>query len=87
MILVAKPGKPFTYTGKNTARRQAILADYEPEIEEVYVRVAETTQSDIAPPSSWTTASSVDFVRAVVNKVLSHPVRDLVDIFQSGCDR
>ncbi|KAK0230496.1 hypothetical protein IW262DRAFT_1453406 [Armillaria fumosa] len=36
MILVAKPRKPFTYTAKNTARRQAILDDYSEDILAVY---------------------------------------------------
>ncbi|KAJ7819956.1 hypothetical protein B0H14DRAFT_3089317 [Mycena olivaceomarginata] len=36
MILVSKPNKPFTYTAKMTARRQAIITDYEDEIAELY---------------------------------------------------
>ncbi|KAF8895224.1 hypothetical protein BD779DRAFT_1498243 [Infundibulicybe gibba] len=36
MIVVAKPVKPFHYTGKGNTRRQAILSDYSDEIEESY---------------------------------------------------
>lgn len=87
MILVAKPSKPFTYTAKNTARRQAIISDYDPEIEELYVAVDETTQADISPPPAWNLASSTAFVRAVVNRVVQQPLGDGADLFQNGCDR
>ncbi|KAI0070275.1 acetyl-CoA synthetase-like protein [Panus rudis PR-1116 ss-1] len=42
MILVVKPSKPFAYTVKNTARRQAIINEYESEIDALYARVAGT---------------------------------------------
>lgn len=87
MIMVASSSKPFTYTAKNTARRQAIIADYEPEIEALYAAVDETTQADITPPSSWDLQSSLRFVREVVRRVLTHEVNDSDDIFQKGCDR
>ena len=87
MILVAKPSKPFTYTAKNTARRQAIINDYEQEIEDLYAAVDETTQAMIVPPASWSEDASIAFVRTVVNRVLQHPVEDNVDIFQNGGDR
>ncbi|CAL1699315.1 unnamed protein product [Somion occarium] len=86
MIMVASSSKPFTYTAKNTARRQAIIADYEPEIEALYAAVDETTQADITPPSSWDLQSSLRFVREVVRRVLTHEVNDSDDIFQKGCD-
>ncbi|OBZ79958.1 L-aminoadipate-semialdehyde dehydrogenase large subunit [Grifola frondosa] len=65
MILVASPSKPFTYTAKNTARRQAIINDYEGEIDALYDAVAETTQADIAPPSAWSKDETLAFVRTV----------------------
>lgn len=49
MIIVAKPTKPFTYTAKNTARRQAILTDYSDDILAVYETVEESTQANIPP--------------------------------------
>ncbi|KAJ3847468.1 hypothetical protein EV368DRAFT_51127 [Lentinula lateritia] len=86
MILVASPFKPFTYTAKNTARRQLILDQYEEEIEAVYKAVEETTQSDIPAPVEWNLLSTKSFVRNIVTQVLSHTVKDGDDIFQYGCD-
>ncbi|KAJ6629893.1 hypothetical protein B0H10DRAFT_1775629 [Mycena sp. CBHHK59/15] len=86
MILVAKPKKPFTYTAKMTARRQAIITEYEPEIAEIYDTVEETTQSNIPPPEEWDPEATLDFVRNIVRKVLVGSVQDNDDIFQYGCD-
>ncbi|KAG7091792.1 putative NRPS-like protein biosynthetic cluster [Marasmius oreades] len=86
MILVGSPSKPFTYTAKNTARRQAILHDYDEEISKIYETVSETTQSEISPPTSWNLGSTTSFVRAVVASVLTHAVKDEDDLFQHGCD-
>ncbi|KLO14348.1 acetyl-CoA synthetase-like protein [Schizopora paradoxa] len=36
MVLLAKPSKPFLYTAKNTTRRQAIIDEYEEEIDALY---------------------------------------------------
>ncbi|KAJ7167454.1 male sterility protein-domain-containing protein, partial [Mycena filopes] len=86
MILVAKPTKPFTYTAKTTARRQAIIADYQDEITQLYEAVEETTQSSIPAPDVWDAASTLGFVRHVVHKVLVNQVNDDNDIFRYGCD-
>lgn len=87
MILVAKPDKPFQYTAKSTARRQVIIEQYEDEIEAVYNAVEATTQANIPLPKEWDIISTTNFVRAVVNGVLVHAVKDEDDIFQHGCDR
>src|SRR5487761_708862 len=47
MIIVASPAKPFVYTAKMTARRQAILKDYDEEINTLYDVVEQTSQVDI----------------------------------------
>ncbi|KAF7355647.1 Acetyl-CoA synthetase-like protein [Mycena sanguinolenta] len=86
MILVAKPNKPFTYTAKMTARRQAIITDYEEEIADVYNAVEETTRSGVSPPVEWNPTSTLDFVRAVVRKVVASSFDDDADIFRHGCD-
>ncbi|CAL1699334.1 unnamed protein product [Somion occarium] len=86
MIMVASPTKPFQYTAKNTARRQAIIADYDPEIEALYAAVKETTQADMAPPPSWSLPDSINFVKEVVNRVMKHEIQESDDIFQKGCD-
>ncbi|KAH9934343.1 uncharacterized protein B0H18DRAFT_870080 [Fomitopsis serialis] len=86
MIIVAKPGKPFTYTAKSTARRRAIIDDYADDIDTLYDNLEKTTQSGIPPPSHWDVLTTLEFVRAVVNEVLVHNVEDNDDIFQYGCD-
>lgn len=87
MILVAKPDKPFTYTAKNTARRQAVINDYEPEINALYDTVAESTQTSIPTPEVWDAVATTSFVRDVVGKVLRAPIKDDDDLFENGCDR
>lgn len=87
MILVAIPSKPFVYTAKMTARRQAILKDYDPEINALYDAVAETSQVDIPIPSDWSPSQTLSFVRQTVGKVMTQSVSDETDLFQHGCDR
>jgi hypothetical protein len=87
MIVVASPSKPFAYTAKMTARRQAIIKDYEKEINALYDVVDQTSQVDIPVPAEWTPSQSLDYVRHIVHKVMTHKVPDGVDIFQHGCDR
>ncbi|KZT01340.1 acetyl-CoA synthetase-like protein [Laetiporus sulphureus 93-53] len=86
MILVSKPSKPFTYTAKNTARRQAVIDDYEEEINAAYDLVEESTQSSIPPPRRWDIVTTTKFVRAVVSKISVHHVQDSDDLFEHGCD-
>lgn len=87
MILVASPTKPFTYTAKNTVRRQATINDYAPEIDELYATVDESMQRDITPPLEWTAENSRAFVREIVGGVLKQPLGDEDDLFLHGCDR
>ena len=87
MIIVSSPQNAFTYTAKNTPRRQAIINDYQQEIDELYAAVEETTQVELSPPTAWDLGSVTSYVRAVVNKVLKEAVGDTDDIFLKGCDR
>jgi len=87
MIIVASPSKPFAYTAKMTARRQAIIKDYEKEINALYDVIDQTSQVDIPVPAEWTPSQSLDYMRHIVHKVMTHKVPDDVDIFQHGCDR
>lgn len=87
MILVASPSKPFAYTVKGTPRRQAVIDNYETEIVELYAAVAETAQSQIEPPASWSKIESLNFVRTIITKVMQQTLEDSDDLFQHGCDR
>ena len=87
MILVASPSKPFTYTAKATARRQAIIADYDPEIRALYDAMTDATHMNVTVPNSWERPQALHFVRDTVRKVLTKPVDDEDDIFEHGSDR
>jgi len=87
MILVSSPKKPFVLTAKLTARRQAVIAEYEPEIDALYNAVDETAQAVKYFPDEWTEQSSLEFARNLVGSILKVPVNDGDDIFQHGCDR
>ena len=87
MILIASPSKPFQFNVKAIPRRGVILQQYSEEIEAIYKAVESSAQSDIALPAIWDTASTLDFVRAIVLDTLSRPLGDDADIFQNGGDR
>jgi hypothetical protein len=87
MIILAKPSKPFTFTGKGSIRKTAVVADYADEIESTYAAVEAATSANVEAPKQWTKDSAVDFVRAVVLKVMESKVGDKDDIFQHGADR
>ena len=87
MIIVSSPGKPFTYTAKNTVRRQAVVSDYADEIDSVYAVVQKSTQPHISLPEEWAQANVLKFVQTVVFEVLKRAVGDQDDIFEHGCDR
>jgi hypothetical protein len=36
MVLVSRPSKPFSYSGKGTVRKAAVIKEYEPEINALY---------------------------------------------------
>ncbi|EIN05406.1 acetyl-CoA synthetase-like protein [Punctularia strigosozonata HHB-11173 SS5] len=86
MILVASPSKPFSFTGKATARRHAIIKDYEPEIEALYKSVEESAQGDIPLPAEWNATTAKEFVRKMVQGVLEQELNDDDDFFEYGCD-
>ena len=87
MILISSPRKPFTLTAKQAVRRQAVIADYEQEIDALYDAVNETSQVVKYFPKEWTRESSLEFARNLVGNVLKDPVEDDGDIFQHSCDR
>ena len=87
MIIVASPSKPFLYAAKMTPRRQAILKDYDEEINALYHGAEQRSQIDVPLPIEWTSSKSLDYVRRITHKVMAKKVTDVVDIFQHGCDR
>ena len=87
MIVLAVPAKPFTFTGKGSIRKSAVVADYVDEIEAAYASVEAATTANVEAPEEWTKETSVDFVRRVVLKVMDTKVKDDEDIFQHGADR
>lgn len=89
MIIVASPSIPFTYTAKGTARRQAIIADYEAEINNLYATLDGNVQaaSAIPKPCTWVYEETLPYIRHIVRSTLTREVNDDVDIFRYGCDR
>lgn len=90
--MLAIPSKPFTYTAKGTARRQAIITDYEPEIADMYERYERNASGSgmsagISPPTSLGEEDIVCFIRSLVQTALGREISDTVDVFQYGCDR
>ncbi|KAF8161947.1 hypothetical protein K438DRAFT_1909851 [Mycena galopus ATCC 62051] len=79
MILVAKPNKPFTYTAKMTARRQAVIADYEDEIGVLYDTVEDTASLNIPALVNWD-------ADAILLFCCNHRLGDDDDMFHHGCD-
>ncbi len=86
-IIFSSPDKPFTYTGKGTARRQAIINEYQPEIEAMFEAIAISSHSEVDLPSSWSKTETLRFIRNVVHTVLERDIADDADIFQFGGDR
>ena len=89
MIQFPTPSKPFTYTGKETPRRHAIIQEYKPEIDELYAAMDDgsNVKSSVLPPKEWDVSSTLAFVRAVVHDVMVNKVGDNDDLFEYGCDR
>lgn len=87
MILVCTPNKLFSYTPKNTVRRQAVIADYEDEIDALYAAIQEAAQPHISSPTEWSRTNTLSSIRIVVTEVLKREISDDDDFFASGCDR
>ncbi|RPD70255.1 acetyl-CoA synthetase-like protein [Lentinus tigrinus ALCF2SS1-7] len=87
MITVTNPAKPFQYTAKGTPRRHVCLKDYADEIEEVYRKIEESSQVNVATPEAWTDVTVREYVRKVVQTVMKAPhIGDHDDLFQQGGD-
>ena len=87
MILVTHPSKPFQFNAKSLPRRGIILKEYAEEIEALYKAVESSAQSEFAPPATWDSASTLAFVRTIVQSTLRRAIADDADIFRNGGDR
>ena len=90
MIIVASPDKPFSYTAKGSLRRQAIINEYEAEIDATYAAVEESSQENISAPTDWSVTNVINFVREVVLRTMkgnTSALNDDVDLFEMGLDR
>jgi hypothetical protein len=85
MVLVSRPSKPFSYTGKATVRKATVIKEYEPEINALYDTLEQMAQAE--PPTIWTAESSLLLVRSIVESVLHRTLKDTDDMFEAGCDR
>ena len=87
MVLVTSPIKPLQFNVKGLPRRKIILKEYHDEIEACYKEVENSARVDVPSPQTWDKASTLVFVRAVVNHTMRQSVPDGADIFRNGCDR
>ncbi|KAI0830379.1 acetyl-CoA synthetase-like protein [Trametes gibbosa] len=87
MIMVTLPNKPLEYTAKGTPRRQVCIAAYDAEIDALYSRLEEASQSDLVPPREWSMENTREYISGVIQRVMKNPnIKDEDDIFQNGCD-
>ncbi|KAF9020020.1 acetyl-CoA synthetase-like protein [Hymenopellis radicata] len=86
MIIVSKLSKPFTYTVKQTVRRQAITDEYAEEIKALYSTVEDATQIAVPSPPHWDIDSTTFFVRSIVASIVRQDLKDVDDLFENGCD-
>ena len=90
MIVVASASKPFLYTAKGTLRRQAIINDYELEINAAYAAVDASSQTDVSAPKEWNLMEVKGFLRAILGRIMRNDlenVEDDTDLFELGLDR
>ncbi|KIJ64864.1 hypothetical protein HYDPIDRAFT_132032 [Hydnomerulius pinastri MD-312] len=85
MIIFASRQKPFTFTPKGAPRRAKILEEYKDEIDQLYFQMEENTHYNPDVPTTWSAASSLEFARTIVHRVLGQGVRDDVNFFDIGC--
>ncbi|KAF8578531.1 acetyl-CoA synthetase-like protein [Ramaria rubella] len=86
MVLVTHPSRPMELTAKLSPRKLVVIEAYKDEIEAAYSAVSTSIQRGITPPSDWTLAEVLRFVRAIVHTIMGTElmVDDNDDIFQRG---
>ena len=78
MILITRVDKPLQFNAKSLARYGVILKEYNDEIEAFYKDDEGSTQRESAPPPAQDEASTLKFMRTVVQSTLGRG-RQLVD--------
>ncbi|KIK57260.1 hypothetical protein GYMLUDRAFT_766757 [Collybiopsis luxurians FD-317 M1] len=86
MIMVTNPSKPVEFTAKGTPRRQATLDVYAPEIDALYEKVENSSQTGVTLPEVLNEESIQFFVQKIVHNIMPVSVDPDADIFQHGCD-
>ncbi|EAU87887.2 ICS [Coprinopsis cinerea okayama7 len=78
MIILSKPSKPFTYTAKGTARRQAVIRDYQEEIDELYEATGSSSllSVEVELPVVWSYGNTLDLQATNIRNVLLRGLRD-----------
>ncbi|KAF8580393.1 acetyl-CoA synthetase-like protein [Ramaria rubella] len=86
MVLVTHPSRPMELTAKLAPRKSVVIEAYKDEIEAAYSAASTSIQRGITPPSDWTLAEVLKFVRAIVHTIMGTElmVDDNDDIFQRG---
>ena len=86
MLIIARPDKPFTFTGKGSIRRSAAVVDYQEEIEATYQAMEYAPSADLETPSDWTQGNTLHFIRELVSTIMQAEISSDADIFQNGAD-
>lgn len=86
LVLIAD--HPFQLTGKGTVRRRHTLSEFAEQIEHAYTEVERSTLPNLRGPAAgaWTINNTLDFVSAVVRKIVGQVVPVNEDIFDHGAD-
>lgn len=87
MIIITSLSKPMPMTAKGSIQKSSVVKLYQDEIEATYNSLEANSTADVPAPKEWTKEATLDFVRAVVIKVLEEEIPDDADIFTHGGDR
>ncbi|KAF9062745.1 hypothetical protein BDP27DRAFT_1427576 [Rhodocollybia butyracea] len=88
MILVVNPTKPLPRVGKGTVAREAAMALYDSEINELYETVeSNMTGNSVEPPKSWKAVDLQPWLVDQISDILSTKVpAATADLFEHGFD-
>lgn len=90
LLLVCSADRPIQLTPKGTVRRKPTLDLYETEIEELYRRAEEASDTSVSIPYKFTAEATQQYIEALVKEVMRPDGGALDverDLFDQGCDR